>query len=192
MTGGAPGATITMRHTEIADDDDGHTGPVDNTFYIENGKNCFDRVLVDGNCANQTDQLVLGPPGGSFHRGEAQEQEGEGRERWTDGSREGRGSREGGRGEGQEQRERRETEERQANPSHYSRAQRAGVVLGKRISGADWELLAGTAVRDEAGVGVDGPVSQFFHKQIPVILTAFIHQKSTAILHNYVDWDLLV
>ena len=35
-------------------------GPVDNTFYIENGNNCFDRVLIDGNCANQTDQLVLG------------------------------------------------------------------------------------------------------------------------------------
>lgn len=60
VTGGAPGAVLTMRHTEIADDDDGHMGPVDNTFYIENGKNCFDRVIVDGNCANQTDQLVLG------------------------------------------------------------------------------------------------------------------------------------
>jgi len=60
VTGGAPGAVLTMRHTEIADDNDGRSGPVDNTFYIENGKNCFDRVLVDGNCANQTDQLVLG------------------------------------------------------------------------------------------------------------------------------------
>jgi alpha-L-rhamnosidase len=49
-----------MRHTEIADDNDGRTGPVDNTFYIEDGKNCFDRVLIDGNCANQTDQLILG------------------------------------------------------------------------------------------------------------------------------------
>ena len=48
VTGGAPGAILTMRHTEIADDNDGHTGPVDNTFYIKNGTNCFDRVLVDG------------------------------------------------------------------------------------------------------------------------------------------------
>ena len=60
VTGGAPGAVLTMTHTETADDNDGHTGPVDNLFYIENGKNCFDRVLVDGNCANQTDQLILG------------------------------------------------------------------------------------------------------------------------------------
>lgn len=60
ITGGEPGVVLTMRHTEIADDDDGRTGPVDNTFYIEDGNNCFDRVLVDGNCANQTDQLVLG------------------------------------------------------------------------------------------------------------------------------------
>jgi hypothetical protein len=60
VTGGAPGAILTMRHTEIADDDDGRTGPVVNSFYIQNGKNCFDRVLIDGNCANQTDQLVLG------------------------------------------------------------------------------------------------------------------------------------
>ena len=66
VTGGAAGAVLTMRHTEIADDNDGHMGPVDNTFYIENGTNCFDRVLVDGNCANQTDQLVLGT-GASFH-----------------------------------------------------------------------------------------------------------------------------
>eukprot|EP01048_Picozoa_sp_COSAG05_P000978 COSAG05_NODE_31_length_28416_cov_170.150652_1_plen_1216_part_10 len=35
VTGGAPGALLTMRHTEIADDNDGRTGPVDNTFYIE-------------------------------------------------------------------------------------------------------------------------------------------------------------
>ena len=56
VTGGAPGSILTMRHTEIADEG----GAVDNTFYIKNGTNCFDRVLVDGNCANQTDQLVLG------------------------------------------------------------------------------------------------------------------------------------
>jgi hypothetical protein len=60
VTGGATGAVLTMRHTEIADDNDGRTGPIDNTFYINNGSNCFDRVLVDGNCANQTDQLILG------------------------------------------------------------------------------------------------------------------------------------
>jgi hypothetical protein len=60
VMGGAPGAILTLRHTEVADDDDGRVGPVYNAFYIENGKNCFDRVLVDGNCANQTDQLILG------------------------------------------------------------------------------------------------------------------------------------
>ena len=60
VTGGAPGVVLTMRHTEIADDNDGRSGPVDNPFYIKNGENCFDRVLVDGNCANQSDQLVLG------------------------------------------------------------------------------------------------------------------------------------
>ena len=60
LSGGAPGSTLTMRHTEVADDDDGRTGPVDNTFYIGDGKDCFDRVLIDGNCANQTDQLILG------------------------------------------------------------------------------------------------------------------------------------
>eukprot|EP00035_Acanthoeca_spectabilis_P001641 m.81646 g.81646 ORF g.81646 m.81646 type:complete len:919 (+) comp11023_c0_seq1:572-3328(+) len=64
VRGGAPGVVLTMRHTEIADDSEGRAGPVNNTFYIENGKNCFDHVLVDGNCANQTDRLVLGARAG--------------------------------------------------------------------------------------------------------------------------------
>jgi alpha-L-rhamnosidase len=72
VTGGAPGAVLTMRHTEIADDNDGRMGPVENYMYTVNpdgtNKNCFDRVLVDGNCANQTDQLILGT-GAALRRG---------------------------------------------------------------------------------------------------------------------------
>ena len=47
VTGGAPGVVLTMRHTEIADDDGGREGPVDNTLDVHMWPQLLDpRALV--------------------------------------------------------------------------------------------------------------------------------------------------